>query len=142
LAAAFAALYLMPPAAAEPVINACSESAAAAIPLQSNVQIQYGFIGGVLKYEPACTHLIPGGTITFSGTGFGGHPLRGGAYTGVGSGQDPASPIPSTGSGTNLTVTLNKQGLFGYFCSFHAGSSNMFGAILVGSETVFVGSFD
>jgi plastocyanin len=141
LAAVLAASWLTPLAAAEPVINACAESAAGAIPLQNNVQIQYGFIDGVLKYEPACTHLVPGGSVTFTGSGFGGHPLRGGAYTGIGSLQDPASPVPSTGAGTNLTVTFTKQGLFGFFCNFHA-SGGMSGAILVGSETVFAGNFD
>ncbi len=138
---ALAALCVAPLAAAEPVINACSESAAAAIPLQNNVQIQYGFIDGVLKYEPSCTHLNPGGSITFTGGGFGGHPLRGGAYNGIGTTQDPASPIPAKDSGTNFTVTLNKQGLFGFFCNFHA-SSGMSGAILVGSETLFADGFD
>lgn len=141
LAAALAALCFAPLASAEPVVNACSESDAAAIPVQNNVQIQYGFIGGVFKYEPACTHLNPGGSVQFTGGGFSGHPLRGGAYTGIGSVQDPASPIPSTGTGTSITVTFNKQGLFGFFCNFHAGSG-MFGGILIGSETIFAGSFD
>lgn len=141
LASALAALCVAPLAAAEPVINACSESAAAAIPVQNNVQIQYGFIDGVFKYVPNCTHLNPGGTITFTGSGFGGHPLRGGAYTGIGSVQDPVSPIPAKDSGTSFNVTVSKQGLFGFFCNFHAGSG-MSGAILVGSETIFASGLD
>ena len=143
LASALAALCVAPLAAAEPVINACSESAAAAIPVQNNVQIQYGFINGALKYEPNCTHLNPGGTITFTGSGttFGSHPLRGGPYTGVGTPQDPASPIPAKDSGTTFAVTVSKQGLFGFFCNFHA-SSGMSGAILVGSETIFASGLD
>jgi plastocyanin len=134
-------MWLTPLAAAEPAVNACTESAAAAIPMQNNVQIQYGFIGGQFVYVPACTHVAPGGSVTFMGSGFSGHPLRGGAYTGIGSAQDPASPVPSTGAGMNLTVSLPKQGLFGYFCNFHAGSG-MFGAVLVGSETIFAHNFD
>lgn len=127
--------------AAEPVVNGCAESVAAALPAQNLVQIQYGFINGQLKYEPNCAHVNPGGSIQFTGSGLSGHPLRGGAYTGAGSQQDPASPIPATSSGSSLTVPLNGQGLFGFFCNFHAGSG-MIGGVLVGGETVFASDFD
>lgn len=128
-------------APAEPVMNNCAESAAAALPAQNNVQVQYGFINGQFRYDPSCIHVNAGGSITFTGSGFGSHPLRGGAYTGVGSQQDPSSPVPPTGSGSSLTVQLDRQGLFGFFCNFHAGSG-MVGAVLVGAETVFGDGFD
>jgi plastocyanin len=128
--------------AAPPLVNDCTP--ATAIDMTGLGAVAITFPNGVFpnySYSPKCVHVSAGTTISFNGT-FSSHPLVGGQVVGVQQFPDPNSPIPLTSDGTTQSYIAGHQGLFGYYCDFHAVSSSMYGAILVGSETVFSDSFE
>lgn len=82
-----------------------------------------------VNYSPRCVRVAAGTAVTFA-IDFVTHPLFGGAVVdGVGT-PDPASPIPTTTSGSTVTVTLDDAGEVPFFCDRHA-SIGMFGTIWV-----------
>jgi plastocyanin len=112
----------------------------------SAVVIKFGFVDGVLKYKPGCIKVLTTNSIQFSpagGTSFAAHPLVGGTVAGGVATADGSSPIPNQGSGSfQAAFSISQTGLFGYYCGNHAISSNMFGAILVISDTLFADGFE
>ncbi|GEM_PF-1181171 len=125
--------------AATPTVNGCTPDTATDGTGQSTATINFGGALG-FNYSPKCLHVNSGTAVTFSGT-FGSHPLVGGSVIGTTPTPEADSPFPATSSGSSVTVTLVRQGLFGYYCGFH-GAGGMYGAVLVGAETVFAGNFD
>ncbi len=118
-----------------PMVNGCSPAGTSDATGQNNLTVTFTF-----SYTPNCVKIDPGTAVTFSGS-FGTHPLQGGVVVSGMEFPDATSPIPSVSSGTSKTFTLTRQGLFGYYCIPH-GTFGMYGAILVGEETVFTNSFD
>ncbi len=103
------------------------------------VTINFGNTFG-LTYSPACVQIDPGTQITFSGL-FASHSLRGGSVVGGVEIEDFTSPIPSQDTGMTRTFPITRQGMFGYYCLAHGASDNMYGAVIVGHELLFVDGF-
>jgi plastocyanin len=130
--------------AGPPTINSCTPATATDLTGQTAVTIQY-VVGGQFIYSPNCIKVLPGTTITVTssaGGSFGGHPFRPGFVVGAVKTPDPMSPIPAASVGNTTSFMLSREGLFGYYCDFHAVSTGMNGAILVGSETIFAHGYE
>jgi plastocyanin len=111
------------------------------------VVIQFGAIGGTLKYSPNCITVAPTTSIQFvpvAGTNFGGHPLVAGSVSGGVKTPDNVSPITNKNSGaTQPAFTISTPGIYGYYCDFHAVSFDMNGAIVVlDPDPIFADDFE
>jgi len=110
------------------------------------VVIQFGAIGGTLKYSPNCIAVSPTTSIQFvpvAGTNFGGHPLVAGSVSGGTKFPDATSPITNQSSGTSQAAfTIATPGVYGFYCNFHAVSFDMNGAIVVLSDDIFANGFE
>ena len=73
------------------------------------------------QFSPQCMTIRAGQSVTWTGA-FESHPFA--AFGGA-----TASPIPSTSTGTTLTVAFPNAGEYGFHCEFHPEA--MAGAILV-----------
>jgi plastocyanin len=82
-----------------------------------------------IEYTPRCVRVRAGSQVVLSGN-FMSHPLVGGVVANGMNLPDPASPLPATNAGSEITVTLSKGGAVPYYCTAHAGSG-MMGAIFV-----------
>ncbi len=80
-------------------------------------------------YAPPCVMIRAGQSLTWSGD-FALHPLAAGAIVADAPMAQPGNPIPTTASGTTLTVTFPAIGDWGYYCASHFGA-NMKGAVYV-----------
>ncbi len=83
-----------------------------------------GTFGSV--YSTPCVTLRAGSSLMFSGS-FGGHPLRPSTR------GSASNPIPSTDSGSSLSVTFPAVGYYPYYCNFHGtdSGSGMAGVVRV-----------
>ena len=140
-------------------INGCEYRSAADFTGKGSVTITFG---PSETYDSACIRVDPNTNIIFSGS-FNSHPLVGGdgrkldriyslqrqsnlktlirIIEALQLNPDPNSPIPTTVSGTNLTVYLNgTNSVVPYYCEYHAHTSNMYGAIYVGTACASNGS--
>jgi plastocyanin len=81
------------------------------------------------SYSPPCLAVAAGQSVTFSGD-FTAHPLEAGVAPGAGGTGSADNPIPSTSTGSSLTVAFPTAGTYPYFCVRHA-SLGMYGAIRV-----------
>jgi len=77
-----------------------------------------------IEYTPRCVRVRSGSNVLFSGS-FASHPLVGGTVTGSVGTPDPASPVPATSTGSEVTFTPTKAGTYPYYCSVHVGSGMM-----------------
>jgi plastocyanin len=107
------------------MVNGCAASMA--IDKTNDATTTISFAG--IEYTPRCVRVRAGGMVVFSGN-FASHPLLGGTVTGSTATPDPASALPATSAGSEVTVTLAKAGAVPYYCTVHA-SSGMTGAIFV-----------
>jgi len=111
-------------------VNGCDLATAVDMTLQ-DIEVQFPMNG--LGYEPACVKISKGHSVSFtavSASSFAAHPLVGGTVEGTTATPDPASPIPTTSSGTLTVVSFDEVGTYGYYCDFHF-ASGMFGAVFV-----------
>ena len=93
------------------------------------------------RYRPRCATVSEGTRIVFRAVpNFGMHPLYGGLVSGGVATIDPASPIGSINSGTEVTRTLTAAGEFPFFCDFHYGQG-MLGSLRVVPQ-LFADGFD
>ena len=119
------------PDAAPPSLNGCTAATAADHTNASTVTVNFGGTGGSpsFGYAPSCIKVSTGTMVTFAGP-FGSHPFVTGKFTGTGTSSTP-TPFTNTSTGTTKTFTMTTAGTYGYYCSFHAGSSQMYGAVIV-----------
>jgi plastocyanin len=107
------------------MVNGCDSSMA--VDKTNDAMTMITFAG--IEYTPRCVRVRAGSVIVFSGN-FASHPLMGGTVVGSTVTPDPASPLPMTSSGSEVTITLSKAGSVPYYCTVHA-SSGMMGALFV-----------
>jgi len=107
------------------MVNGCDSSTA--IDKTSDAMTMISFEG--IEYTPRCVRVRTESKVVFSGN-FMSHPLMGGTVSGSTGSPDPASPLPATSSGSELTVNLTKGGAVPYYCTAHV-NSGMMGAIFV-----------
>jgi plastocyanin len=107
------------------LINGCDSSMA--IDKTDDAITTITFAG--IEYTPRCVRIRAGSMIVFSGN-FAAHPLVGGTVNGSTATPDPASVVPGTSSGSEVSFALSKAGAHPYYCSIRA-SSGMMGAIFV-----------
>ena len=81
-------------------------------------------------YSPACMRIAAGQTAIFQGD-FATYPLVGGTIVAMTKMPDPASPIPSTSSGTSLSVMFPSAGVFPYYCDTYGAMYGMYGVVYV-----------
>jgi len=110
------------------------------------VVIQFGSIGGTLKYSPNCIAVSPTTSIQFvpvAGSSFSGHPLVAGSVSGGVKTPDNSSPITNQSSGSSQPAfTIGTAGIYGFYCDFHAVSFDMNGAIVVVNDGIFADDFE
>ena len=83
---------------------------------------------GGFAFAPKCLTIAAGQQVTFVGA-FATHPLAAGV-PGDTRGGSPGNPIPLTSSGTTVTVTFPRAGVFPYVCGMH-GFLGMNGVVVV-----------
>jgi plastocyanin len=97
------------------------------------VDIAFGGTLGTV-YKPACIKVKTGTQVTFNGS-FTNHPLLAGVV--AGGVATPAmagtTPLPTTAvnTGTTSSYMMTTAGTYGYYCTKHAVSMMMYGAIIV-----------
>lgn len=93
------------------------------------------------RYRPRCVTISEGTEVTFRALpDFGMHPLYGGTVVDGVATIDPASPIGSTGIGTETQRLLVVSGEFPFFCDMHF-DQGMAGSIRVVPQ-LFADGFD
>lgn len=112
-----------------PPLNGCAASAF--VDGGSATTVTFGGEDGspLFGYSPACLHVAPGSSVTFSGD-FSVHPIAPGASPTETDAGSPQSPIAETVSGSSLTVQFPTAGTFPYFCEMHY-AAGMAGVVLV-----------
>ena len=83
---------------------------------------------GGFSFAPKCMTIAAGQSVTWTGA-FATHPLTRG-LPGNTSGGAPGNPIPTTMSGTTVTVNFPRPGTYPYVCGMH-GFLGMTGVVVV-----------
>jgi plastocyanin len=110
-------------------INGCDPNTATDLTGQAQVMIAFGGAEGNL-YTPRCIKVDVGTELVFNGN-FDLHPLVGGEIFNGQKEPAVAGPfIPTTSSGTTVTLAMSTAGGFGYYCEVHA-LGGMTGAVFV-----------
>jgi plastocyanin len=83
---------------------------------------------GGFSFAPKCIAIAAGQSVTFNGA-FSSHPLTRGAPGDLAAGA-AGNPIPTTSTGTTVTVAFPRAGTYPYVCGMHA-FLGMNGVVLV-----------
>ena len=93
-----------------------------------------------LQYSPKCARIAVGAIVTFNDS-FNSHPLSPGHVVAGVAIPDADSPIVPTTTGTSAMFSFPQQGVFGYYCDYHAANGQI-GVIQVGYEIIFDAAFE
>ncbi len=109
-------------------MNGCRLSQAEDARGRSEVEIGFGGVHGY-DYVPACLRISAGARVRFEGP-FEVHPLGVGVLADGAPSADPANPLEETAEGDERSFRLDRPGVYGFFCHYHA-VEGMRGAIFV-----------
>ncbi len=111
-------------------VNNCQQSAYVDQTASATPTVNYG-VNQQLVYQPQCTIIKAGASLSFTGDGFNIHPLTPGAAPSVGgnAGSTP-NPIVAQSTGKSASFTFATPGFYPYYCAAHQGSG-MYGAVWV-----------
>jgi plastocyanin len=93
-----------------------------------------------LQYTPKCARIAVDAMVTFNDS-FNSHPLSPGHVVAGVAIPDADSPIVPTTTGTSAMFSFPQQGVFGYYCDYHAANGQI-GVIQVGYEIIFDAAFE
>lgn len=93
-----------------------------------------------LQYTPKCARIAVDAIVTFNDS-FNSHPLVPGHVVGGVAIPDAVSPITAKSTGTSASFSFPQQGVFGYYCDYHAANGQT-GVIQVGYELIFDAAFE
>jgi plastocyanin len=111
------------------LINGCDLATATDVTASTTTTVT--FANGNFSYSPKCLKVKQGTVITFAGS-YAGHPLLGGIVAGGAATPAGSGPfVPVTNSGTTKDFTMTATGTFPYYCTAHAVSQAMYGAVFV-----------